>query len=344
MKERVAILGAGSLGTIMGAVISQKGEEFVLIDANKEHVDSLNKDGATVTGYLEMNNVPVKAITPDQMDGIYDIVILLTKQTSNEKALNALLPHLGENSVVCTLQNGIPEDAVAAIVGPERTIGGTVGWGGGWLKPGVAQLYTKPEHMRIEIGSLDGEITENVKRVEAFLKLGGEVEVNTNLKGIRWSKLLMNSALSGMSAALGCTFGDVIDDDKGVVCAAYIADELIRTAEKKGVELEVIIPGKDFNELKFDDKAGLDHAIAFLREVYDVHRPQKASMMQDMEKGIPSEIGHINGIVCQYGDEEGIDTPFNDMVVKIVKDFEAKLEPFPTMANLDKFTLPELSN
>lgn len=339
---RTAILGAGSLGTIMGAVVSKNGGDVVLVDSYKEHVDALNEKGATVTGYLDLKNIPVKAITPDQMEGIYDVVIVLLKQTANAVALRNLLPFIDENSVVCTLQNGIPEEAVAEIVGRDRTVGGTVGWGAGWVAPGVSQLYTKPEHMRIEIGSLDGAITEKVKRVEAFLKYAGDVEVNTNLMGIRWSKLLMNSALSGMSAALGCTFGEIIDDEKAVRCAAHVADELIRVAERKGIGLEVIIPGKDFNELKFDDKAGRDHAVGFLRDVYDVHRPQKASMMQDMEKGRPCEIDFINGIVSENGDRYGLDTPFNDLIVKIVKEFEAGVIPFPTMRNLDRFSVPEL--
>ncbi len=339
---RTAILGAGSLGTIMGAVVSKNGGDVVLVDSYKEHVDALNEKGATVTGYLDLKNIPVKAITPDQMDGIYDVVIVLLKQTANAVALRNLLPFIDENSVVCTLQNGIPEEAVAEIVGSDRTVGGTVGWGGGWIAPGVSQLYTKPEHMRIEIGSLDGAITEKLKRVEAFLKMAGDVEINTNLLGIRWSKLLMNSALSGMSAALGCTFGEIIDDEKAVRCAAHVADELIRVADLKGIGLEVIIPGKDFSELKFDDEAGRDHAVEFLRDVYSVHRPQKASMMQDMEKGRPCEIDYINGIVSQNGDKFGLDTPFNDLIVKIVKEFEAGEIPFPTMANLDRFTVPKL--
>lgn len=339
---RTAILGAGSLGTIMGAVVSKNGGDVVLVDSYKEHVDALNEKGATVTGYLDLKNIPVKAITPDQMDGIYDVVIVLLKQTANAVALRNLLPFINENSVVCTLQNGIPEEAVAEIVGTDRTVGGTVGWGGGWIAPGVSQLYTKPEHMRIEIGSLDGAITEKLKRVETFLKMAGDVEINTNLLGIRWSKLLMNSALSGMSAALGCTFGEIIDDEKAVRCAAHVADELIRVADLKGIGLEVIIPGKDFNELKFDNEAGRDHAVEFLRDVYSVHRPQKASMMQDMEKGRPCEIDYINGIVSQNGDKFGLDTPFNDLIVRIVKEFESGEIPFPTMANLERFTVPKL--
>ena len=341
-NTRIAILGAGSLGTIMGAVVSKNGGECVLIDANKEHVDTLNEKGASVTGYLDLKNIPVKAITPDQMEGIYDVVIVLLKQTANKAALTNLLKYLGEDSVVCTLQNGIPEEMVAEIVGEHRTIGGTVGWGAGWAGPGVAQLYTKPEHMRIEIGSIDGQITDGVKKVEEFLKFAGDVDVNTNLIGIRWAKLLMNSALSGMSAALGCTFGDVIDDDMAVACAAHVADELIRVAKAKGVKMEVIVPDHDFLELEFNDKKGRDHAIAFLREMYEVHRPQKASMMQDMEKGLPCEIDYINGIVCQNGEAFGLETPFNDIIVKTVKAFEAKEIPFPTMENLKYFSVPEL--
>lgn len=339
---RVGILGAGSLGTVMGAVVAKNGGEVTLIDANREHVDTLNKEGATVTGYLDLKNIPVKAITPDEMEGIYDIIIVLLKQTANQDALPKLLDFINEDSVICTLQNGIPEEYVAKIFGNDRTIGGTVGWGAGWIAPGVSQLYTHPDHMRIEIGTIDGKITEQLKKVENFLKFAGFVDINTNLMGIRWSKLLMNSALSGMSAALGCTFGEVIDDDKAVACAAHVADELIRVSRAKGIRLESIIPGRDFYELEFNDKAGRDHAIKFLRDVYAVHRPQKASMMQDMEKGRPCEIDYINGIVCDSGDEFGIDTPFNDKIREIVKEFEDGKIPFPSMKNLDRFDVPEL--
>ena len=342
MSERVAILGAGSLGTIMGAIVSSKGGDWTLIDANKAHVEELNKNGATITGYMDMKNVPVKAITPDEMSGTYDLVFVLTKQTVNQKALSHLVNYLHADSVVCTLQNGIPEESVAAIVGRERTCGGAVGWGAGWLAPGVSQLYTKPEAMIFEIGNLDNVVNDKLKKVEANLELVSKVVINTNLTGFRWSKLLMNAALSGMSAALGCTFGDVIDDDKAVACAAHVADELIKVSRKMGITLEVIVPGRDFYDLEFNDKAGRDRAIAFLRDMYTVHRPQKASMMQDMEKGIPCEIGYINGVVCDSGDSVGLDTPFNDVIVDIIKSFERKELAFPTMAYLDKFTVPEL--
>jgi 2-dehydropantoate 2-reductase len=340
-NERIAIIGAGSLGTVMAAIVSQKGGECILIDTNKAHVDSLNKDGATVTGKIEIKNQPVKAITPDQMEGIYDVVIILTKQTVNQIVLKNLLPYIDENSVVCTLQNGIPEESVAAIVGRARTVGGAVGWGAGYAAPGLSELYTNPDSMIIEIGNLDNVVDDKLKRVEAFLKLSGRVEINTNLLGFRWSKLLMNATFSGMSAALGCTFGDVLDNEKALKCAVQIGNELIQVARAKGITLEEIVPGKDFYKFEYKDPSGMEEAMAFSREVWSVHRPQKASMMQDMEKGIPCEIDYINGLVCVGGDELGIETPFNDKVVEVVKSFEAKENPFPSMENLSKFPSPE---
>ena len=337
LKDRVAIIGAGSLGTVMAAIVSKNGGECILIDANKAHVDALNQDGATVTGKIDLKNQPVKAITPDQMEGIYDVVIVLTKQTVNQVVLKNLLPYINENSVVCTLQNGIPEHSVAAVVGSERTAGGAVGWGAGYASPGISELYTSPEFMIIEIGNLDNDYNDKLKKVENFLKLAGGVTVNSNLEGFRWSKLLMNATFSGMSAALGCTFGNVLDDERALKCAIQIGNELIQVARAKGITLEEIVPGKDFYKFEYKDEAGMKEAMEFARVVWDVHRPQKASMMQDMEKNIPCEIGYINGLVCKDGDEVGIETPFNDAVVTIVKAFESEELPFPTMTNLDRF-------
>lgn len=341
MSGRIAIIGAGSLGTIMAAVVSKNGGECVLIDTNKAHVDSLNEVGATVTGKMELKNQPVKAITPDEMEGVYDVVILLTKQTANQVVLKNLLPYIDENSVVCTLQNGIPEESVAAIVGRKRTAGGAVGWGAGYASPGVSELYTSPEFMIIEIGNLDNVVDEKLQRVERFLKMAGGVTINTNLLGFRWSKLLMNATFSGMSAALGCTFGDVLDNEKALKCAVQIGKELIQVARAKGIILEEIVPGKDFYQFEVTDEVNMEKAMAFARVVWDVHRPQKASMMQDMEKGIPCEIGFINGLVSDGGDEFGIETPFNDTVVSTVKAFEVGEIPFPTMENLSRFPSPE---
>ncbi|UYI77547.1 MAG: NAD(P)-binding domain-containing protein [Fusobacterium varium] len=162
---KIGILGCGAMGTVMGAYMTKNGLEVEMIDSYKEHVDMLNKNGAHIIGTVDMR-VPVKAITPEEMKGIYDIIFLFTKQTVNDVVLKNLLPHLNENSTVCTLQNGVPEHFVAEYVGEKRTVGGTVLWGATFIKPGVSELtqdITKNDHL-FEIGEIDGTIGERIKK------------------------------------------------------------------------------------------------------------------------------------------------------------------------------------
>ncbi len=145
--KRIAVMGAGSLGTILGAYLTKAGLKVDLIDANREHVDALNKNGATVVGSVEMN-VPVSALTPDRMAGIYDVVFYMAKQTYNEAAFQQLLPHVGKNSIIVACPNGLPEAAVAEVFGEGRTLGAPVCYAATMIGPGVSKLTSvDPEKM-----------------------------------------------------------------------------------------------------------------------------------------------------------------------------------------------------
>lgn len=334
-----AIMGAGSLGTIAGALATKNGADVVLIDVNKEHVKALNEKGATITGKLELN-VPVKAILPEEMEGIYDIVMYMTKQTYNEVALKQLLPHLGPNSMVITMQNGVPEDAVAEVVGKERTLGAIVGWGATWVKPGVSMLTSEPNKMTYELGELDSSIRGRTKKAAEFLSLSGQTEIVSNLAGIRWTKLLINSTLSGMSAVLGCTFGEVLDNDKALTCVAHIGNEAILIAKARGIKMEPL-QGHDLTLLGFSNKAERAGKYPFYNAIFGPHRMLKASMLQDLEKGLKTEIDAIDGVVASWGKKAGVPTPVCDKVVEIVKGCETGKYK-PGFHNLDMFEIPEI--
>ena len=134
---RTAIYGAGSLGTVMGAYLTKAGAGIDLVNRNKAHVEALRKNGARITGTVEMT-VPVHALTPEEMTGKYDIIFLMTKQLNNREVVTFLRDYLAEDGLIVTLQNGIPEDSVAEIVGAERTVGCTVEWGATMTAPGKA--------------------------------------------------------------------------------------------------------------------------------------------------------------------------------------------------------------
>lgn len=334
---RTAILGAGALGIIIGARMTKNGKQVDLIDSFKENVDALNADGATVTGNINMHQA-VTAITPEQMIGTYDLVFVLTKQTANPTALPKLLPYLHKDSIVCTLQNGIPEESVASYVGKERTIGGAVGFGATWLRPGVSELTSSQEAIDkfgFEIGEMDGVLRPRLEKVKEILSAAGGTTILTNLMGIRWTKLLMNATFSGMSASLGCTFRPVLEDPKAMICIAHIADEVIKVCHAKGFRM-VEMQGEDMEFLELGSKDDIPGKMDFYRRVWGRHN-NKASMLQDLEKGRPTEIDCINGVVSRGGRECGIATPFNDKVVELVKEAEAR-KGVTDFSNLERFS------
>jgi 2-dehydropantoate 2-reductase len=71
----------------------------------------------------------VNALLPEQMQGLYDIIFLMTKQQHNPEVVTFLKDYLAPDGVIVTLQNGLPEAGIADIVGPERVLGCTVAWG-----------------------------------------------------------------------------------------------------------------------------------------------------------------------------------------------------------------------
>lgn len=335
---RIAILGAGSLGTIVGAYLADGGMDVELIDAYQEHVDALNQTGAKVVGTTEFH-AKVKAITPDQKSGTYDLVLLLTKQLSNGTILRELLPFLHEESIVCSLQNGIPEENVASIVGPERVIAGSVEFGATFMEPGVSSLtteYTQFKKYAFQIGELNGETSDRIQRVKTVLDLVGGTHISDNLVGTKWSKLLINNAFSGLSAALNGEYGDILDDEVGIVSAVHIADETIKVGHANGVEF-VKMNGFDIASLELQSEQDIPERIKTLRYVMEPSRLLKASMLQDLEKKRKTEIDYINGVVSSKAEGTGIATPYNDLVVKLVQaaeetqtvpDFQTNIEEF----------------
>jgi 2-dehydropantoate 2-reductase len=320
--QRIAVMGAGSMGTMLGAGLTRAGLTVDLVDVDREHVDALNARGATVVGTVSWS-VPVHAVTPREMHGDYDLVFLLVKQTHNEAAFAQLGAHLNAGSIVCTLQNGIPEPAVAAALGVDRTLGAAVTWAGTFLSPGVVESTALPEKWRALLGTADGRVSEAAAGVRSVLSVMCPTEFVADLAGIRWSKLLVNASFSGMSAALGCTFGEILDNEKAFKCAQYMARECIRVASAQGIELAHIWPGVDFKErMDFDTEQERRATSEIYRELWGAVRFGKASMLQDIENGRKSEIGFINGLLSETGRRSGVPTPVSDTVVRIVRGVE----------------------
>ena len=316
--SRNAIYGAGSLGTVLGAYITKNGGQVDLINRNKAHVEILNTKGAKITGTVDMT-VPVKAITPDQMEGKYDVIVLLTKQLFNKDVVTMLKDFLSEDGVIVTLQNGIPEPSIAEIVGANHTMGCAVEWGAALIEPGVCELTSAPDSLSFHMGKLDGITDAQVKMVKELLELMCPVHEEENLMGARWSKLLINATFSGLGTVVGGVFGDVSEDKDAQKVAIRCMKECIDVGHATGTEFAPV-QGKNIVGL-FYYKGALKRALGckLLPIAMKKHRLIEPSMLQDLKKGKPCEVDAINGVVCEFGRKHNVPTPINDKIVEIIK-------------------------
>ena len=316
--KRYAIYGAGSLGTVLGAFITKNGGEIDLINRNRAHVEALKQNGAKIIGTVEMT-VPVKAFTPDEMTGKYDVILLMTKQLHNAEVVAMLKDFLAEDGVMVTLQNGLPEPGIAEIVGANRTMGCTVEWGATLSAPGECTLTSDPDSLSFHMGKMEGISDGQYAMVKELLEKMCPVHEEDNLLGARWSKLLINATFSGLGTVVGGRFGDVSENADARKVAIRCMKEVIDVGHAAGITFAPV-QGKDITKL-FYYKGSVKRAIATLLIPIAMkkHRAIEPSMLQDIRHGKPCEVDAINGVVCDWGKKCGVPTPINDRIAEVIR-------------------------
>lgn len=317
---RVAIYGAGAMGTILGAYIAASGKQIDLITRNIEHVEAMRQHGARIMGHAEFT-VSVNALTPDQMTGVYDIIFLMTKQRENPKILATLKDFLATDGVICTMQNGLPEPSVIKAVGPKRCLGCAVSWGATQVGFGEVKLTSKKEKMTFALGSMRG-YNKWIAPVKHYLECAGKVKVEENFFSARWAKLVINSSFSPLSALTGETFGWVAKDKYSRKLALALMNEAFDVAEQCGVEIGHI-QGHDIVRL-FKCRGGIKEKLALkiLPFAMHGHKDLVSGMYADLKAGRKCEIDFINGIIQNLGSKFGVSTPVTDEVIEFVNAIE----------------------
>ena len=316
---RIAVYGAGAMGTILGAYISRAGVPVDLISRNEGHVAALNARGAHIVGTVDFVQ-PVRALLPSQMQGEYDLIFLMTKQRENAQIAAFLRGYLRADGAVCTCQNGLPEPGLAAVLGADRVLGCAVAWGATFVGDGVSRLTSDPSALTFSLGAYgkSGRLAD----AQAALGCMGAVTVCDNFIGARWSKLLINSAFSGLSAATGQTFGAIAGNKASRRVAQRIMKECIDVAKASGVRVEPV-QGHRIDRL-LDYKGPLKRALSFrlIPVAMKKHAGLVSGMLRDLQNGRRCEIDFICGAVCRSAGACGVPAPFNARTVEIVHGIE----------------------
>ncbi len=332
---RAAIYGAGSMGTILGAYITRAGAQIDLINHNKAHIAALKEHGAHIVGTVEFTQ-PVTALLPEEMTGKYDIIFLLTKQQHNHEVCTFLKDYLADDGVLVTLQNGLPEGGIAEVLGEDRVLGCIVAWGATMLGPGLCELTSSPDSLTFSLGRVGTRPHKYIADVNDLLQLMGPVTLKHNFIGMRWSKLLINSAFSGMSTVLGCTFGEAAANKQSRRLVLGLIKECIDVCAAANIKIEPV-QGKDAVKF-FNYHTPVKKAFGLLILPFAIrkHAMLKASMLQDIENGKKTEVDSINGAIADFGSKFNVPTPLNTKVTALIHEIEdGKIKP--SFDNLKRF-------
>ncbi|MBR2341558.1 MAG: 2-dehydropantoate 2-reductase [Clostridia bacterium] len=329
-RPKIAVYGAGAMGTVLGALLTKTGADVTLITRNQAHVDGLNNDGAKIicTAAGTQMTIPVSAITPSQMTEKYHLIFLMTKQRENEKTAQFLLDYLEEDGILCTTQNGLPEQLLSEIIGTEKTYGAVMSWGATFVGEGAVELTSMPASMTVEVGGYENDnaktewIANILKPIGELIQNENFVKTTDNLAGVRWSKLALNASFSGLSCVTGLKFGEIAKRFKTRKVALKILQESFSVANALGVRLAPM-QGHDMQKLLggtgfFNYVKGM----ILLPIAMKNHRELVSGMLKDLEKGRKCEIDFIDGVVADLAKQAGVQTPCAERVVEIVHGIE----------------------
>ncbi len=306
---KIAVLGAGSLGSALGAALAAGGSEVTLIARSPQQIAAIRSHGLTVLTKSGEHVVRLPAATDCTGLGPVDLLLVLVKSHDTRAALAGAKSLLGPETVVLSLQNGLGhEDEIAALVGRERLLAGKTYVGGELLAPGIVSA-TIPGKQTF-IGELDGALSPRISQVAAeFERAGLTTIVSRNIATTIWDKLLVNVATGALSAITGLAYGELYALPELEQTAAAAVSEAMAVAKASGITVSFTDPLEPWR------LAGQGLPASF-----------KASMLQTLEKGQRTEIDFINGAVVREGTRLAVATPVNQALLACIKGIERSLE------------------
>jgi 2-dehydropantoate 2-reductase len=336
--EPFTIVGAGAIGGTLGAHLSRAGHDVLLVDTVPDHVEAIMGDGLAIEG-REAFRVRVPAVSPEGLirrGRRLETVLLAVKALHTESALDPLLPLLGPESVVVSMQNGLNERVIAARAGAERTVGAFVNFGADYLSPGRVMYGGSGA---LYLGELDGRSTPRVLGMVSILRSAflDNTRITDNIWGYLWGKMGYASMLFA-TATVDETMADVLADPDNGPLLANLAAEVIRTADAEGIRCEGF-DGYDPAAMRFGTprrRGPIRESLDRLAEFNRRSLKQKSGIWRDLVvRRRRTEVDAQLGVVLEVARGHGVRLPLNAALVEIIHDLEAGRRSL-VPANLDE--------
>ncbi len=314
---KVAVFGAGAIGGMIGAALTEAQVETTLI-ARGPHLAAMTERGLRVIGSWGERTVRPRLMADTAEAGPQDYVIVATKAHAAAAAVDALLPMLGPATTVVTAMNGVPWwycHGIAGplagraletvdpggrqwrLIGPERALGCVVYPAAEIVEPGVVRVVAGD---RFVLGEPAGGVSDRARCLARALIAGGlKAPIRPDIRPELWVKLWGNVAFNPISALTRATMAELIADERTLGVVRAVMTEAAAVAAALGVAMPITL------EARIDGARSIG-----------AHR---TSMLQDLERARPLEIDALVAAVAELGDLAGVATPMIDAVYALVR-------------------------
>ncbi len=311
---KIVIVGPGAMGCLFAAFLSKvipvsknTENELWLLDKNKERAAALNQRGISVEGISGSWQARVKTTVDVKDIKKADLIIICVKSYNTKEAVIQAKPLIGEHTKIMTLQNGIGNvEIIGEVAEPDRVIGALTNQGATLIDAGHIRHAGKGETV---IGRVDGKIPVEMRSIrEIFNKAGLEIRISRDIKGLLWSKLIINVGINALTAITLLRNGKLIEFEGTRRILQESVSEANRVAKRKRIKLI------------YDDP------LAKVETVCEATAANISSMLQDVLRKKRTEIDFINGVIVRQAQGLGIAVPVNTMLVDLVKTIEASYD------------------
>jgi 2-dehydropantoate 2-reductase len=315
--KKIAVLGAGAIGSSVSADLTKAGYDITVIDQWPAQVEALRTAGLHIQIADGDIKVPIRAhhlcdLASANLE--FDIVFLAVKSHDHRWMAEFIKPYLKSDGVLVGVMNGMNDDSLASIVGRNRTVGCCIELSAEIFTPGLVQRNTTHKGTWFAVGELDGLYTPRVKEIQSILSHVARCDVTNNIYGAKWTKLIANTMTMGPHGLLGLRNGEAAGLPGMADIAVRLGRESLAVGTALGYRIEPIFG------LRADEFAGSsDENLVTARDTLMRHvgGQSRTAPIHDHIKGRKSEMEFITGLVTKKGKELGIPTPYNDAVIEI---------------------------
>ena len=300
---RTAMVGAGAVGCFYGGMLARAGLPVTFV-GRPAHVEAMRRDGLRLSSAAFDEHIPVEASTDVAAVAGAALVLVCVKSTDTESTGAGLAPHLAPGARVLSLQNGVDNAArLQGVLG--RPVAPAVVYVGSEMGgPGHVRHLGRGE-LVIPSTLGDGPGLAAADVVALFAGAGVPVELSDNVVGALWGKLLLNCGYNAISAITDVAYGRMVT----LPGIARTLHDTVLECLAVAAALRVTIPG--------DVWAAVDRIATSMPA-------QVSSTCQDLRRGRPTEIDHLNGTIVREGDRLGVPVPLNRALHALVKALETK--------------------